>query len=52
MIPIEETDLDLIRFVDAFGGKDCYDYIPAYRDCRMGSCDSRNEKSSRVVGEE
>ena len=49
---IERKDLDLIRFVEAFGGKDCYDYVPAYRGCRMGSCDSRNEESSRVVGEE
>lgn len=49
---IERKDLDLIRFVEAFTGKDCYDYIPAYRGCRMGSSNSRHEKSSGVVGEE
>lgn len=49
---IEPKDLDLIRFVEAFSGKDCYDYIPAYRGCRMGSRNSRNAQSSGVVGEE
>ena len=49
---IEPKDLDLIRFVEAFGGKDCYDYVPAYRGCRMGARHSRNEESSGVVGEE
>lgn len=49
---IEPKDLDLIRFVEAFAGKDSYDYVPAYRGCRMGSCDSRNEESSGIVGEE
>ena len=49
---IEPKDLDLIRFVEAFAGKDCYDYIPGYRGCRMGTRDSRHEESSGVVGEE
>ena len=48
---IEQKDLDLIRFVEAFAGKDCYDYVPAYRGCRMGARHSRNEESSGVVGE-
>lgn len=49
---IEREDLDLIRFTELFAGKDCYDYVPSYRGCRMESCDSRNEESSRVVEEE
>lgn len=49
---IERKDLDLIRFVEAFAGKDCYDYVPAYRGCRMGARHSRHEESSGVMGEE
>lgn len=45
-------DYQLLLFCKEFMGKDGYDCIPAYRGCRMGSCDSRNEESSGVVGEE
>lgn len=49
---ITRKDYQFLMFCKEFMGKDYYDYIPAYRGCRMGSCDSRNEESSGVVGEE
>lgn len=49
---ITRRDYQFLMFCKEFMGKDYYDYIPAYRGCRMGSCDSRNEESSGVVGEE
>ena len=49
---ITYEDYQLLLFCKEFMGKDGYDYIPAYRGCRMGSCDSRHEESSGVVGEE
>ena len=49
---ITRKDYQFLIFCKKFTGKDRYDYISAYRGCRMGSCDSRNEEPSRVVGEE
>ena len=49
---ITYKDYQLLLFCKEFMGKDGYDYIPAYRGCRMGSCDSRHEESSGVMGEE
>lgn len=49
---ITRKDYQFLMFCKEFMGKDYYDYIPAYRGCRMGSRDSRNEESSGVVGEE
>ena len=49
---ITYKDYQLLLFCKEFMGKDGYDYIPAYRACRMGSSDSRHEESSGVVGEE
>ena len=49
---ITREDIKLLEFCNKFMGKDCYDYIPAYRGCRMGARDSRHEESSGVVGEE
>ena len=49
---ITRKDYQFLMFCKEFMGKDYYDYIPAYRGCRMGSCNSRHEESSGVVGEE
>ena len=49
---ITRKDYQFLIFCKEFTGKDRYDYISAYRGCRMGSCDSRHEESSGVVGEE
>lgn len=49
---ITHKDYQFLMFCKEFMGKDYYDYIPAYRGCRMGSCNPRHEESSRVVGEE
>lgn len=49
---ITRKDYQFLIFCKEFVGKDSYDYIPAYRGCRMGARDSRNEESSGVVGEE
>lgn len=49
---ITRRDYQFLIFCKKFTRKDYYDYIPAYRGRRMGSCDSRNEESSGVVGEE
>lgn len=49
---ITQKDIQFLKFCEEFIGKDCYDYIPAYRGYRMGARDSRNEESSGVVGEE
>lgn len=49
---ITYEDYQLLLFCKEFMGKDCYDYIPAYRGYRMGARDSRHEESSGVVGEE
>lgn len=49
---ITRKDYQFLIFCKKFTGKDRYDYISAYRGCRMGSCDSRHEESSGVVGEE
>ena len=49
---ITRRDYQILIFCMEFIGKDRYDYIPTYRGCRMGSCNSRHEESSGVVGEE
>ena len=49
---ITRKDYQFLIFCKKFTGKDRYDYISTHRGCRMGSCDSRNEEPSRVVGEE
>lgn len=49
---ITRKDYQFLLFCKKFTGKDRYDYISAYRGCRMGSGDSRNEEPSGVVGEE
>ena len=49
---ITYKDYQFLIFCKQFTGKDRYDYISAYRGCRMGSGDSRNEEPSGVVGEE
>lgn len=49
---ITRKDYQFLMFCKEFMGKDYYDYIPAYRGCRMGARHSRNEEPSRVVGEE
>ena len=49
---ITREDIKLLEFCKEFMGKDYHDYIPAYRGHGMGSCDSRHEESSGVVGEE
>lgn len=36
---ITRKDYQLLMFCKEFMGKECHDYIPAYRGCRMGSCD-------------
>ena len=49
---ITREDIKLLEFSNKFMGKDCYDYIPTYRGCRMGARDSRNEESSGKPREE
>lgn len=49
---ITRKDYQFLIFCKEFTGKDRYDYISAYRGCRMGARDSRHEESSGVMGEE
>ena len=49
---ITREDYQSLMLCNDFVGGDYYDCIPAYRGRWMGSCDSGNEKSSGVVGEE
>ena len=43
---ITREDYQSLMVCKDFVGKDCYDFIPAYRGRRMGSCDSGHEESS------
>lgn len=49
---ITRKDYQFLMFCKEFMGKDYYDYIPAYRGCRMGARHSRHEESSGVMGKE